>query len=371
MATQTDWDQVIQKLSAAAQRLQAAGGQLAQSQFGQKVTTGAQRLAVRAQRWSASKLATPIGPPKQKAHRLVGWLSRQVARGISKWPVVKGWGQKALSAAKVGRHRFGQWAQTPQGQKAVASAKTFAGSAYQWVASKLTGQPKPPPKQKTHWLTSWFKNQASSTRVGRWALKARRAGRWMKAGSRAAKAAGYTRLGATLARLGAAAGPAGLAVAAVAAVTVAAVAFGKAIHGMTQEALRAQMRLAEVSGAMASVMAERQIREVLRDQRQGAKLASTARDLARAEQDMKDSLEPMETLITNIKNTVLANIERTLGDILAPVALIAEYVNAKVFGAPSADPISESLKAIADEAEKARARGDATFSRPSTARHRP
>jgi hypothetical protein len=167
-------------------------------------------------------------------------------------------------------------------------------------------------------------------------------------------------------RLGSAAGLAG----AVAALPGAAVMFGKAVHGMTEEAVRAQARLAEVSGSMAAVMAERHAREVFRDIRQGEKVAGTARQLVNAEQNLKDSTEPIESLITNIKNTVLSSIEQTLADLLTPVAYIADAIGLWREETPAA-AMSTALRELADRTEAARRERDTSFVRPTVTRHRP
>jgi hypothetical protein len=168
-------------------------------------------------------------------------------------------------------------------------------------------------------------------------------------------------------KLGAVAGLAGT----VAGVAAAGLLFGKAVHGMTEEAVRAQARLAEVSGAMAAVMAERHAREVFRDVRQGERIAGTARGLVSAEQNLKDATEPIESLITNIKNTVLAGIEQTLADILTPVAHIAELIGRYFSGDPTDATMVTALRELADRTEAARRERDTSFVRPTVTRHRP
>jgi hypothetical protein len=265
-----------------------------------------------------------------------------------------------------------------------------AGPLGSGAMAKLAGASAPPtPAQQAKQRAAGFSQAASSladalpgTAFGRMGRRASRLGFMSKALGKAAagaKAAGAGRLAAglggasALAGRGAAlaGGPVGIAVAAVITAGEAAIGFGKAIHGAAEETLRAQERLARASGAMASVFAEREVIEILRDQRQGGKLAGTARDLSRGEQSLKDTVEPIETLITNIKNTVLASMERILSDILTPVSFIAEIAGKQLFGDPKEDPLTEALKRIADETERRRAAGDAAFARPEVARHRP
>lgn len=171
------------------------------------------------------------------------------------------------------------------------------------------------------------------------------------------------------ARLGRGAAAAG----AVGGIVGAAVAATKAVGGMAEAALEAQRKLAQVSGDIAAIFAERHVRDVFRGQAQGARIAGTTAELARAEADFKDALEPIESLWINIKNSILAPTLDILTNLLKPVTFIAEKVNELVGKAPEKNDLAEALKDVADAAEKARALKAPAFLRPEipAGLHRP
>lgn len=147
--------------------------------------------------------------------------------------------------------------------------------------------------------------------------------------------------------------------------------FGKAVKGMTDESIRFGEKLSQVSASMAGVMAERQMREIFRDQRQAENVVGTTRELANSEQNFKDTMEPIESAIVNIKNSILIPIMDTLTEMLAPVKAIAEEINKALGGGAVPETLGDTLKGLADEAEAAKKRGDGLFARFDFERHRP
>lgn len=93
---------------------------------------------------------------------------------------------------------------------------------------------------------------------------------------------------------------------AVAGVVVSVVGLGKALQGLGESALESQRKLAEVSRGMAQVFAEKQKRDMMRDREIGDATADSAKELADAVGDLKDTFAPLDTGIRNIINKVEA-----------------------------------------------------------------
>lgn len=111
---------------------------------------------------------------------------------------------------------------------------------------------------------------------------------------------------------GAVGGVAGAAVA----VGVAMYKAGEAVVKWTDEAMASAAKLAEVSGSMATVMAERDVKQMQRDMARGENTSGSARKLMEAEDARKNAMAPIETAIDNLTNNLLA----WGNDIITPIA---------------------------------------------------
>jgi hypothetical protein len=90
--------------------------------------------------------------------------------------------------------------------------------------------------------------------------------------------------------------------------------FRKAVENTTTSQLEGYRRMAEVSGGMAAVMANRDLQETLRNMRQGEAQSESAGRLAEAEQRRKDAAEPLDNAFSNLKNDLLAGMNDLLAD---------------------------------------------------------
>jgi hypothetical protein len=219
---------------------------------------------------------------------------------------------------------------------------------------------------------------SAPARMGARAARFKAIGRGLKAAGSGARMAGLGRLAGGLEAGGALAGRAGAALGAsnpigwIVMAGQATVEFGKAVHKASEETLRYQARLAYASGSMASVFAERQVRDILRDQRQGQLLAPSARDLSNANANMRDEIARFETFITLLKNKALAPLEDFFaGAINGLSADVLDALNKLLGGAPGADTTENIFRKIADDAEARRAAGDRRFAPADLRRHRP
>jgi hypothetical protein len=361
-----EWGALFQKLTAAVDKLAIAGDTLARAI--PAALGGATSPLGRTTKTKAPTVPPGLTPPG-------GWPSMVGAKAAKG---AKGANAPAGIGSMMGKLGAFVKGGSPLGSGALARLATFSFTPAASSAPRTTGALRFGKLRGFLGLRNSLASTFPSSAFGRMGRRAARL-KGMSAGlgkaAAGAKAAGLGGVGSALGGASAlagrgaalAGGPAGLAVAAV----KVGVDFVRSVQGMTDEMLRAQERLARASGAMASVFAEREVLEILRDQRQGAKLAGTARDLSRGEQSLKDQIEPIETLMTNVKNTFMAPALRILADILSPVAYLAEAANRAGFGEPKEEPLAEALRRIADETERRRAAGDAAFARPDAAVHRP
>jgi hypothetical protein len=136
-------------------------------------------------------------------------------------------------------------------------------------------------------------------------------------------ASGIAGLGGNAAMLARAAGPIGIAIAAVVEVGKAMNELRKAVLKLTDEQIQAARKLADAgSGAMAAVLNERDVKEMLRDQRKGNVQASSMRQLTEAEQRRKDATAPLENLLEIVTNKVLAAINNA---VVPPLEILSEF----------------------------------------------
>lgn len=207
-----------------------------------------------------------------------------------------------------------------------------------------------------------------------------------KRGHRVGRAMGSGGMKNLFGRVGGAAGGAiGGALAGFAAVAVAAGVALKEMHDkvneMTEEAVRAARKLAEVSGSMAAVMAVRDIKETMRDMRQGEAQAGTMKNLVDAEQRRKDASEPIVNAFENAKNNVLAIANETLVPMLNMVNSILEGMKELPWGVGEAikkamkgdevkpGGIAGMMPSVMDHAKKLDAAGRSLMDQARTAAH--
>lgn len=78
----------------------------------------------------------------------------------------------------------------------------------------------------------------------------------------------------------------------------------------------ANMEFAEMSGAMAKVQAEQEVRDLRLQKEKGDARAESARDLAEAKSRLDRSLAPLENGIANIKNKVVAGLSNATASVV-------------------------------------------------------
>lgn len=174
-------------------------------------------------------------------------------------------------------------------------------------ASGGPAAPSEGPKGLGHVLGDMFGDRVRGSRYGRYGSAAR------KVASGAA-----TDLGASsgaAGKLGAAAGGAGALIGAGIMLVEAAIKARNAINDWTNAAFESAARLAEVSGSMAAVMANRQVDQIQRDIIRGESTAGSTNRLQQAESRRKDEENRLGITIDNATNTVLT----ALNNLLTPV----------------------------------------------------
>lgn len=103
--------------------------------------------------------------------------------------------------------------------------------------------------------------------------------------------------------------------------------FSKAIKQATDQAIAMNRHYAEMSSAMAGVMAQRDVKELMRDMRKGQAIAPSARMLTEAEQSRKDSHEQIDVLGARLENMALAGLNKLAEAILTPFNDVAGAIN--------------------------------------------
>ncbi len=92
----------------------------------------------------------------------------------------------------------------------------------------------------------------------------------------------------------------------------------------TGDALKAASKFAEVSGSMAGVMAEREIREMARGVKRGEATADTTRMLVASEDARKKEEDKIGILFDNLSNMGLTILNGIMAKIIAPFGSLAE-----------------------------------------------
>lgn len=180
------------------------------------------------------------------------------------------------------------------------------------------------------------RQQRTHTAMGRMAYSVKTTAQWagnlikrdIGKGAQIGKAAG--RMAGMGARGAAAAGAVGGAVGGVAAgATVVAVALyeaHKAIVNWTNAAFESMSKLAEASGSMAAVMAERDVRQFVRDQERGEAVAGSAYALMESEDRRKNATAPIENAIDNLRNNALTALNDAATPIIEGIGSGLEYL---------------------------------------------
>lgn len=155
----------------------------------------------------------------------------------------------------------------------------------------------------------------------------------------------------------------GAAVGTVAAIGIAFNEARKAVAGWTDAMLESSRRLAEVSGSMAAVFAEKEVRDLLRDIRVGEATAGSTRILAESEAKRKDAEADISIALTNTGNLILAAINEVIAVPLQIMASVARPINEAVqwlarVGRDPDKPIwgEEAIAALKKEVDAAEAR---------------
>lgn len=116
--------------------------------------------------------------------------------------------------------------------------------------------------------------------------------------------------------VGAVAGGAVGAASAITGVASAAIEFKRAMDESTRATIANYRELGKFSGAMASVLAQRDVREMVRDVEKGNRLADVAGALTQAEQDRQDQGKELEIAWEELKGGFLYEYQRLLGGLL-------------------------------------------------------
>lgn len=109
-------------------------------------------------------------------------------------------------------------------------------------------------------------------------------------------------------------------------------AFHDAVDQATTGAIEAARKYADVSGPMAAVMAERDLKEMLRNQRMGNAQAAGVKGLADAEQRRKDASEELINASTDLKNALLSVLNDMLADVLKPLGKFVKEIRDLLLG---------------------------------------
>lgn len=140
-----------------------------------------------------------------------------------------------------------------------------------------------------------------------------------KAGQRIGKVTGGGKtLGAVGGAIGGVAGVFGV-------ITGAVMGAASAVDSWTNKTFESARKLAEVSGSMAAVMAERDIGQMRRDMKRGNETAGTARDLMESESRRKDSGNRIDIVVDNVTNKIGSFFNDVIGTVNDGVADILEF----------------------------------------------
>lgn len=134
-----------------------------------------------------------------------------------------------------------------------------------------------------------------------------------------------------------AAGAVGGAVGGVAALTVGFTKATQQVMAWTDAAFDSARKLAEVSGSMAYVVANRDIQQMFRDMGRGEATSGTAMELMQSEDKLKDTLQPIIILLDNIWNTILKTV---IDLIVPPLEIIVDIIKFIYEGIRKISPVA-------------------------------
>lgn len=213
-----------------------------------------------------------------------------------------------------------------------------------------------------NWAKAGLRSAFRGSKINRWKWAGKRAGAGLGR-SLGMEAGGTARLAGAAGAAGAAAGVVAIVVAAVVAVVVAFIKARDAVDKWTDQALATARRLAEYSGSMAVVTAERDIMQMMRDVKRGEATAGSARGLVHAEAGRKEEENRIAIVVDNATNNILTVLNDIIGGVLRPIADTMEVVDEAVrkwLGKPKevgVGGLAATLDDVADAARKADARG--------------
>lgn len=153
----------------------------------------------------------------------------------------------------------------------------------------------------------------------------------------------------------------GWVVAALVLVGTALYAFGKVVTNAADEQLEAMRQYEKVSAGMATVFAQADARDILRNMERGDRLAPSAQSLSNADQKLKDNSSEIVVLVERIKNDVIGFLEDKVGAVLKPVNDAAKTIN-KWFGGENEElkiePFGDFLDRVYQDSQRAVQAGD-------------
>lgn len=158
-----------------------------------------------------------------------------------------------------------------------------------------------------------FRKASGGATGGRAAAAAGRAGVPAMAGGEAAVAGRIAASGGAAAAGGATgaaaiAGPIGLGVAAVAVLSTAAIKFGEAVYDFAKSRENEMRKLANVGAEQSAALAQLDADRTMRDIKTAEETGASGSDLAESMSNFEDALQPIESLLTNLQNTVGARL---------------------------------------------------------------
>jgi len=158
-------------------------------------------------------------------------------------------------------------------------------------------------------------------------------------------------------------GPVGAAAAGVASLAVAAFEAGKATYQFAREQEAEVRRMSQYGAQQAVGIAQLDADRVVRDVKTAEQTGDSSQSLTESISGFEEKLQPIETLLTNIANTVGGRLLDLVSQVLTPVSELAELVNQIYDALPSwlkdgkekQELPYDAIKKIAEAADKANA----------------
>jgi hypothetical protein len=102
------------------------------------------------------------------------------------------------------------------------------------------------------------------------------------------------------------------------------------VKAMTEEQVNYAKHLSQASGMMAAVVANRDVKEMMRDMEKGNRLSGSMNELFDAEQERKDNTKDIEILGEKIKNGLLTFSNNVISGLAKPFNELAAAINKKL-----------------------------------------